>query len=223
MCILNPHSNELRWGIEKGGVLKSTRIMTQKNRKMLREKIELEWSRNRILGSVFGIVGYVKLTYPDIFFWGYRLHTTHILKFLSRLPTTQDTLQSMMMIFFGPRGWGIWEYAGPLFRILGHVLNTRILGYPDRCGGITLLLIVAWKIANLFRQSYHFAILNSFSFCYLEFIRQEKKAELIFYLFGLRCGVGRCSFDKIIVALSKKPNVQPGCREWCQKHSGDNL
>ena len=27
MCILNPHSNELRWGIEKGGVLKSTRII----------------------------------------------------------------------------------------------------------------------------------------------------------------------------------------------------
>ena len=26
MCILNPHSNELRWGIEKGGVSKSTRI-----------------------------------------------------------------------------------------------------------------------------------------------------------------------------------------------------
>jgi hypothetical protein len=61
------------------------------------------------------------------------------------------------------------------------------------------------------------------SFRYFEFIRQEKAELFFFYLFGLRCGVGRCSFDKIIVALCKKPNVQPGCREWCQKQSGDDL
>ena len=35
--------------------------------------------------------------------------------------------------------WYILEYAGPLFRILGHVHSIRILGYRNTCGGITLM------------------------------------------------------------------------------------
>jgi hypothetical protein len=140
-------------------------IMTQKNRKILREKIELEWSRNRILGYVFAILGYVKLTYPDIFFkdtasiqhvsWSFRpgYHSGYVAEydddFFSRIRGTT------------------FSYPGtrpqhPYPRIPWHVRRDH-------------------SIVNCCVKNRKF-IPAVESFRYFEFIRQEK-AELFFFLF----------------------------------------